>query len=550
MTMQESAISWTTHTWNPVHGCSIVSDGCKNCYAMKLSLDRGWTEKPWTQQNEADNVLMKPHKLVEPYSIEPGERVFVNSMSDMLHRAIPDWYRAVVFAIMITQSDNVFQVLTKRPENTIDWPQRFEAAIRSQKFGSFMMKQKGRRGRWKRVYKALKYVYTVIVLNERSLSPWAANIWMGTSVEDERVLHRIDHLRQNTAKVRFISAEPLLGPYPIDTDLSGIDWVIVGGESGDHMEEDAPRWMKQEWARTVRDLCVDQGVAFFYKQDSARRTEVRTALEHESGQHFIWNQYPRDLAHPWPATRSGKPLSNEEVNADPTIKVEAGTWMLRVEQQRKRALQPAPLSPERIQQLQGILAGLSDTPRLPAPTPPRKLYTGRPGILQSARHIQPRVQKTSDVVRQPKPKRHTITVHTARIWTHDPDALNITIKRAHTPQGKLLAPLWDMVIQYKHGIITAEQYTERYRRVMRDRYSSFRPRFLALLRDNDRLVLTCYCGVGDFCHRHLAVDILEKIATEHDINFIRGGELEEQPRKDPPHAPTRNEEGITQPLLL
>lgn len=207
--MNKTAISWTNHSWNFVHGCSKVSDGCKHCYAMELSLKRGWTEKPWTIQNEDANVMMKPHKLVDAYGkdVEAGQRIFVNSMSDMFHRSIPDWYKAVGFCLMLDRDDVVFQILTKRPHETIDWHERFLVAIGTPEFLTFRKDLKLRKGRWAKVYAAL-------LKAESYRSPWADHIWMGTSVEDARVIDRIDALRQSKAHVRFISAEPLLGPYP------------------------------------------------------------------------------------------------------------------------------------------------------------------------------------------------------------------------------------------------------------------------------------------------------------------------------------------------
>jgi protein gp37 len=286
--MNESKISWTKLTWNPVSGCSIVSDGCKFCYAATLSKRYGWTTKPWTIQNEAENVLMKPHKLKEPYLIKEPSRVFVNSMSDLFHRQIPDWYRAAVFSVMLDLPQHTFQVLTKRADATVDWHKRFNEATASQAYFDFMQTVKD-----KRVKAALERG------RSHFISPWGKNIWMGTSVEDNRVLHRIDALRQCKAQVRFISAEPLIGAWGNDVDLTDIHWVIVGGESGDHMTEGNERWMKQEWAREIRDLCVTQNVAYFYKQDSGIRTEMRTYLVEEDGSKWKWEQYPGELT---PAT--------------------------------------------------------------------------------------------------------------------------------------------------------------------------------------------------------------------------------------------------------
>lgn len=283
--MNESIISWTNRTWNPTHGCSKVSDGCKHCYAMTLSLKYGWTKSDWTLQNEDDNVLMKPHKLKEPYTLKEPQRIFVNSMSDLFHRSIPDWYRAIVFAIMNDLDHHVFQILTKRGDQPQYWPERYIAAVNSPEYAEFMDKTRDKR--------------IVQAMQKAKLKPdvWGDNIWMGVSVEDARVIARINDLKKCAAKVRFISAEPLLG-YWGDVDLSGIHWVIVGGESGLHLSSDKRRWMSQDWAQQIKDLCVNQGVAFFYKQDSGLRTEQRTFLIEPDGSRWKWEQYPNDMRPP------------------------------------------------------------------------------------------------------------------------------------------------------------------------------------------------------------------------------------------------------------
>ena len=237
--MQETKISWATVTWNPVHGCSRVSAGCDNCYAETLSLQRGWTKFPWTSENAEVNVQTKPHKLKEPYRWKKPCRVFVNSMSDLFHPRVPDDYLEKVFEIMIDLPQHIFQILTKRPR---------------------------RAGRW--------------------TGPWEHNIWQGTSVEDKKTLYRIDQLRECDAKTRFLSIEPLLEPLG-EINLSGIHWVIVGGESGANYRE-----MKHEWAREIRDQCVEKNIAFFFKQSAARRTELGTKLIEVDGSKTIWNQFP------------------------------------------------------------------------------------------------------------------------------------------------------------------------------------------------------------------------------------------------------------------
>lgn len=229
-----TAIAWTNETWNPVTGCSRVSDGCRNCYAEKLSLRFGWSKKPWTAQNVDENIVLHEDRLRKPFGWRKPVRVFVNSMSDLFHPSVPDTFIERVFEVMNDLPQHTFQVLTKRPERAARWA-----------------------------------------------GPWGANIWMGTSVEDARVLSRVDHLRKCDAAVKFISAEPLIGPLD-ELDLDGIDWVIVGGESGPKF-----RPMELDWARGIRDKCVARGVAFFFKQESAPRPETRPLLDDVK-----WNQYP------------------------------------------------------------------------------------------------------------------------------------------------------------------------------------------------------------------------------------------------------------------
>lgn len=241
--MNKTKIGWTDVSWNPVHGCTRVSDGCRLCYAERLSLRQGWTKKPWTVQNERENVMLKPHKLREPYKLKEPSRVFVNSMSDLFHPLIPDDYRRQVFQVMRDCPQHTFQVLTKRPALAAAWP----------------------------------------------AEEWTPNIWMGVSVEDERVIGRVEELRQCPAHVRFISAEPLIGPWPYHVDLSGYQWLIVGGESGPGF-----RPMPHGWARHIRDLCQLHNVAFFFKQSAAYRTEMGTALRDKDGSFWAWQQFPDD----------------------------------------------------------------------------------------------------------------------------------------------------------------------------------------------------------------------------------------------------------------
>jgi protein gp37 len=239
-----TAISWTDETWNPTSGCSHVSEGCRFCYAERISLKFGWSKKPWTAPNAEENVVLHPERLRKPYSWKTPSRVFVNSMSDLFHPQIPDSFIADVFKVMVDTPQHTYQILTKRPERAAEWG-----------------------------------------------GPWPKNIWQGTSVEDAKAMPRIDHLRRCGAQTRFLSCEPLLGPLD-GINLDGIHWVIVGGESGFHMQPQSPRWMKMAWARSIRDACVDQGTAYFFKQDAGMKTELRPWLVEEDGSKWKWHQYP------------------------------------------------------------------------------------------------------------------------------------------------------------------------------------------------------------------------------------------------------------------
>ena len=237
-------ISWTNETWNPVTGCSRVSEGCRNCYAERISLEKGSSHLPWTAENAARNVICHPERLMKPYAIKTPTRIFVNSMSDMWHDQVPDSFIRATFRVM-NDTPHTYQILTKRPERAAQWP-----------------------------------------------GPWTPNIWMGTSIEDEHAMHRVAAIRSCKAQTRFISAEPLLGPLPA-LDLAGIDWVIVGGESGPGF-----RAMDMAWARDIRDACVTQRVAYFFKQDSALWTETRPYLVETDGSRWRWHQYPGQLSPP------------------------------------------------------------------------------------------------------------------------------------------------------------------------------------------------------------------------------------------------------------
>jgi protein gp37 len=217
-----SAIEWTEATWNPVTGCSKVSPGCAHCYAERLSLRFGHSHKPWLPEHEAENVVLHPERLDQPRRWRRPRLIFVNSMSDLFHERVPLSYVEDVFSVMAEESRHTFQVLTKRAERLAELAPSL---------------------------------------------PWPSNVWVGVSVENMRWAARADYLRSVPAAVRFISAEPLLGP--LDTlDLDGIDWLIAGGESGARH-----RPMQPEWVRTLRDRCGEEGVAFFFKQWGGRSSK-------------------------------------------------------------------------------------------------------------------------------------------------------------------------------------------------------------------------------------------------------------------------------------
>lgn len=214
----KSAIAWTDSTWNPVTGCSKVSPGCAHCYAETLCRRFG----------RSFDVTLHPDRLDLPLRWRKPRRVFVNSMSDLFHPDVPDAFIAHVWHVMANAYRHTFQILTKRPERMPEW-------YRWYTFGS----------------------QTGLVLR---------NVWLGTSIENDRFVTRADALRETPAAVRFISAEPLLGPLP-SLDLAGIDWLIVGGESG-------PGWrpMDPEWVRDLVERADAAGCAVFVKQDSGARS--------------------------------------------------------------------------------------------------------------------------------------------------------------------------------------------------------------------------------------------------------------------------------------
>lgn len=237
MSSSKTNIEWTETTWNPVTGCTKVSEGCRNCYALAMAKRLKAMENP--RYLNGFDVTLHDDLISMPLKWKKPKRIFVNSMSDMFHEKIPDSFIKSVFEVMNQASWHTFQVLTKRSERL------------------------------------------------QALSPelnWTPNIWQGVSVENEKVTHRIEHLRNSDAQVKFLSCEPLLGPLS-HLNLQGIDWVIVGGESGPHA-----RPMAEEWVLDIRDQCIDQETAFFFKQwGGVQKHRTGRLLEGRT-----WDEYPDD----------------------------------------------------------------------------------------------------------------------------------------------------------------------------------------------------------------------------------------------------------------
>lgn len=252
-------IEWTDETWNPVTGCSHVSEGCRNCYAERMAKrlhamgQAGYTGLPWTAQNAQANVHIHSDKLDQPLFWRKPRMIFVNSMSDLFHERVPFAFIKEVFNRMWRANHHTYQILTKRPERMLEFWRWFEAQGLAESF----------------------------------MPRIPRNIWIGVSVEDQKAADaRIPKLLELPAAVRFLSCEPLLGqvhihrlmaskPCPICGNLDGeagrcycgwsipseIHWVIAGGESGPNA-----RPMHPQWVRSLRDQCVDAGVPFFFKQ--------------------------------------------------------------------------------------------------------------------------------------------------------------------------------------------------------------------------------------------------------------------------------------------
>lgn len=267
--MGDTTIAWTEKTWNPIHGCSKVSPGCAHCYAEGISRRFGHTRAAWTPENATANVQLHPDRLGEPLKWRKPSLVFVNSMADLFHELVPLDYVAAVFGVMAAASQHTFQVLTKRPDRMRDLLLHPEFArqvrLASGEIGHMAVDQAG------------------------EITP-LPNVWVGVSIENRRYVARADALRETPAAVRFISAEPLLGPlvpsgvgcycfaseqrrdcaWPdghrgTTLSLEAIDWLIVGGESGA-----GARRMDAAWVRDLQAAASHTGTAVFVKQLGTR----------------------------------------------------------------------------------------------------------------------------------------------------------------------------------------------------------------------------------------------------------------------------------------
>jgi protein gp37 len=208
-----SSIEWTEATWNPLTGCDKVSPGCKNCYAERMAKRL----QAMGQPNYANGfgLTLHEHALALPLGWKKPQMIFVNSMSDLFHAEVPMPFIQKVFAVMRRADWHTFQVLTKRSQRLLESDAEID---------------------------------------------WPANVWMGVSIENQRYAFRAEHLRQTGAKIKFLSLEPLLGPLT-NLNLHGIDWVIVGGESGPRS-----RPLEERWVLEIRDQCLAAHVPFFFKQ--------------------------------------------------------------------------------------------------------------------------------------------------------------------------------------------------------------------------------------------------------------------------------------------
>ncbi len=233
--MNRTKIEWTDVTWNPMTGCTPISDGCHNCYAVTMA--RRLKAMGNHRYRNGFRVTLHPDLLEKPLKWKKPRMVFVNSMGDMFHEDVPLDYIQKVFETMARADQHVFQVLTKRSS------------------------------RMQEVSKDL---------------PWPKNIWLGVTIESGKYNYRADNLRKTPASTKFLSIEPMIGPVD-GLDLEGIDWVITGGESGFQA-----RAIKECWVLAIRDNCIANKIPFFFKQWGGKNKKKAGRLL----QGKLWDQYP------------------------------------------------------------------------------------------------------------------------------------------------------------------------------------------------------------------------------------------------------------------
>lgn len=270
-----TSIEWATRSWNPTTGCKRVSDGCDNCYAFRLHDQRHVAWKRGRMPSAAPQYHIPyskpqlfPARLQDPASWQEPSLVFVDSMADLFWDEIPVAFISKVFNTMESVDRHIYQLLTKRPERMAKY---------------VLERYRGRRA--------------------------PEHIWLGTSVEDMTVVDRVDRLRETPARIRFLSCEPLLGSLK-SLDLTGVHWVIAGGESGPRR-----RPIDGMWVRELREICTDTGTAFFFKQwggvtpkAGGRELDGRT-----------WDQYPRVALRPSPSARRARAEMQRAGRANSTI---------------------------------------------------------------------------------------------------------------------------------------------------------------------------------------------------------------------------------------
>lgn len=233
--MASSKIEWTNATWNPLTGCTKISPGCKFCYAERMS--KRLNAMGVAKYKNSFKLTLHEDALDAPLHWPHPQIIFVNSMSDMFHEDVPEEFIQKVFNTMRIAHWHQFQVLTKRSERLAELNSQLE---------------------------------------------WSSNIWMGVSVGNSNYLYRIEHLRETQARIKFLSIEPLIGPLPA-LKLDGIDWVIVGGESGPNA-----RPIEEKWVTEIRDKCISAKIPFFFKQwGGVNKKRTGRSLENQT-----WNEMP------------------------------------------------------------------------------------------------------------------------------------------------------------------------------------------------------------------------------------------------------------------